>query len=62
MNLKLLLCVFLSLLLLVTVAAAESEIDAPSNRGALQVTNDRLTDAAGQPVQLRGISTHGLSW
>ena len=61
MNLKLLLCVFLSLLL-VTVAAAEFEIDAPSNRGALQVTNGRLTDAAGQPVQLRGISAHGLSW
>ncbi len=30
--------------------------------GALQVTGGRLTDANGSPVQLKGVSTHGLAW
>jgi endoglucanase len=30
--------------------------------GALQVQGNRLTDANGNQVQLKGISTHGLSW
>lgn len=30
--------------------------------GALQVIGTQLSDAAGNPVQLRGISTHGLAW
>lgn len=28
----------------------------------LRVTGSRLTDGNGEPVQLRGISTHGLAW
>ena len=61
MNAKKWLLMLLALLLL-SVAAAETELDAPSRCGALQVTDGRLTDAAGEPVQLRGISTHGLAW
>lgn len=30
--------------------------------GALRVSGTRLTDAAGKPVQLRGVSTLGLEW
>ncbi len=31
-------------------------------QGALAVDGTQLVDASGNPVQLRGISTHGLSW
>ena len=34
----------------------------PSVNGALQVIGSQLCDAAGDPVQLRGVSTHGLAW
>ncbi len=34
----------------------------PSVNGALQVIGSQLCDAAGNAVQLRGISTHGLAW
>ncbi len=34
----------------------------PSNSGSLKVTKGKLTDGNGAPVQLKGISTHGLSW
>ncbi len=34
----------------------------PSAAGALQVIGTQLCDGAGNPVQLRGISTHGLAW
>ena len=30
--------------------------------GPLQVDGTKLTDADGNPVQLRGVSTHGLAW
>lgn len=30
--------------------------------GALTVRDGRLTDLAGNPVQLRGMSTHGIAW
>ena len=30
--------------------------------GKLKVTGSKLTDAAGNVVQLRGISTHGIAW
>lgn len=30
--------------------------------GALRVDGAHLTDAEGNPVQLRGVSTHGLAW
>lgn len=35
---------------------------APSKNGALQVAGTQLVGEDGQPVQLRGISTHGLAW
>ncbi len=41
---------------------ADGFVARPSSCGALQVTDGCLTDCAGNPVQLRGISTHGLSW
>lgn len=34
----------------------------PSSAGALQVVGTQLCDQAGNPVQLRGVSTHGLAW
>ena len=37
-------------------------IASPSRCGALQVKGTALTDQDGNPVQLRGISTHGLAW
>lgn len=37
---------------------AETAVHLP----ALHVTESRLTDGDGNPVQLRGISTHGLAW
>lgn len=37
-------------------------IASPSRCGSLQVKGTALTDQDGNPVQLRGISTHGLAW
>ena len=34
----------------------------PSTSGALHVEGSQLVDSNGQPIQLRGISTHGLAW
>lgn len=34
----------------------------PSANGALRVSGSQLVDARGNPVQLRGVSTHGLAW
>ena len=62
MNMKVLLFALLALLVLPAVAFAESGPDAPSRCGALRVTDGKLTDAAGNPVQLRGVSTHGIAW
>ena len=62
MSMRIMLVVLLVALILSAAALAESEVDAPSRCGALQVTDGRLTDAKGNPVQLRGISTHGLAW
>lgn len=45
--------------LLLTSALGEA---VPSVTGPLKVTGTQLTDLSGEPVQLRGISTHGLSW
>ncbi len=42
--------------------AAESGVARPSKNGALQEIGSHVADAAGKYVQLRGISTHGLSW
>lgn len=34
----------------------------PATAGALQVNGPQLCDSDGDPVQLRGVSTHGLAW
>ncbi|MBQ9134718.1 MAG: cellulase family glycosylhydrolase [Lachnospiraceae bacterium] len=34
----------------------------PATCGALQVEGTQLVDSDGNPVQLKGISTHGLAW
>lgn len=34
----------------------------PSTAGKLRVEGAQLVSAAGEPVQLRGVSTHGLAW
>lgn len=39
-----------------------SDLAVPSRCGALSVNGTQLVDQNGNPVQLRGISTHGLSW
>lgn len=44
------------------VEEAASPAPTPSTTGALKVVGAQLTDAAGEPVQLRGVSTHGLAW
>ena len=63
MNAKKILLILLSLLMLLPTAMAEdSALATPSRCGALQVVNGRLADASGNPVQLKGISTHGIAW
>ncbi len=42
--------------------AEEVYLASPSANGALQVIGTQLSDENGDPVQLRGISTHGLAW
>ncbi len=37
-------------------------IASPSVSGALQVKGTQLCDCYGNPVQLRGLSTHGIAW
>ncbi|MDO4796638.1 MAG: cellulase family glycosylhydrolase [Coriobacteriales bacterium] len=34
----------------------------PNSAGALRVSGNRLVDKNGTPIQLRGVSTHGLAW
>lgn len=41
-------------------AASSKFIDAKA--GALKVKGTKLVDKKGRTVQLRGVSTHGLSW
>lgn len=36
--------------------------DRPNIQGALSVEGTQLVDSEGRPVQLKGISTHGLAW
>ena len=40
----------------------QSSIACPSVSGALHVEGTKLVDKNGTPVQLRGISSHGLAW
>ena len=62
----LVLALFLSVGLVTTRALAEEadriQTARPSTTGELMVTGTKLTDSAGTPVVLRGISTHGLQW
>ena len=45
------------------VAASSANQPArPSTHGALSVKSGKLVDASGNPVQLKGFSTHGLAW
>lgn len=39
-----------------------SETDTPSRIDALQVIGSQLCDSKGNPVILRGLSTHGIAW
>lgn len=39
-----------------------NKIAAPSVTGALHVEGTKLCGSNGEPVQLRGISTHGMAW
>lgn len=41
---------------------AEPPIATPSTTGALHLEGTQLVGEDGQPVQLRGVSTHGLAW
>ena len=41
---------------------AEATTAFPSTAGALHVEGARLMSQSGEPVQLRGVSTHGLAW
>ncbi len=43
-------------------AAVESDLACPSASGQLQVIGTQLCDENGDPIQLRGVSTHGLAW
>ena len=52
----------LMLVPLPVLAADGAETARPSVTGRLRVADGRLSDAAGNAVQLRGISTHGLTW
>ena len=45
-----------------TVSAAQLQTARPSLNGRLHVEGAQLTDASGEAVQLRGVSTHGLTW
>lgn len=54
-----------AVLLLVSLpvfAETGSETARPSVNGKLQVVDGQLSDASGKAVQLRGVSTHGLTW
>ena len=42
--------------------SGEREDSGGTASGALSVKGTQLVDSAGNPVQLRGISTHGLAW
>lgn len=47
----------------VSVDDGSNDIAAPSNAGRLRVEGTQLVSSkTGKPVQLRGVSTHGLAW
>lgn len=56
------LCILLFLFFCGFVCHAAAENPSPSVNGRLHVSGNGLADQNGTPVQLRGLSTHGLSW
>lgn len=49
------------------IAAAQADISHAAENGVqkngqLKVTDGQLTDSEGQPLQLRGMSSHGVTW
>ncbi len=44
------------------LAGSGTGLAAPSTSGALHVEGAKLVGSDGRPVQLRGISTHGIAW
>ena len=56
-----LLCLFL-LSGIFAVRAQAAALPTPSTAGKLHVEKTQLCDQYGNPVQLKGISTHGLAW
>ena len=64
---KKLLCFFLAICLIFPIAvsvAAEggTQTARPSVNGRLHVEGSQLVDSSGKAVQLKGVSTHGLTW
>ena len=59
-------CFALALVALCACAQAEGGENTPMTpyeiHGALHVADGRLLDQSGAPLQLRGMSTHGLAW
>ena len=63
-------CLFLTVLFCLSVPVralspspdSSAETVRPSVTGALHVEGTSLTDTSGKAVQLRGVSTHGLTW
>lgn len=43
-------------------SAYQQSSPSPSKNGALHVQGTQLVDASNTPVQLKGVSTHGLAW
>ena len=64
--LSVLLCAVLLLCTLLPACASAKSPEVytarPSVNGRLHVEGTQLVDQFGRPVQLRGVSTHGLSW
>ena len=53
---------FLALAMLITSVLTASEQSPFQRHKKLQLKNKQLCNQVGQPVQLRGMSTHGLQW
>ena len=51
-----------ALILFFLLFAGSAFADGPAGVDALHVEDGLLADADGQAVQLRGVSTHGLTW
>lgn len=53
---------FFAVIMPAAAAADQAETARPSENGRLHVEGTQLTDEKGEAVQLRGVSTHGLTW